>query len=202
MRWNASWTLSQARNAFGLFSNVVGDSVGFIQEHYRLDPKKYKRQVPGLLVVVPNIPDAHRRTDTIVHLLRETIPTLRPGLLGKWTPPPEPPDSWFARYDPPILAREAMGLAQRRAEIEHEECALGLQRDRLQPYKELIRSKDDRLQQIVADVLREAFGFIVADLDAAAPAGSPRGADLLAQRNGFSVLVETKGATNTTEVVP
>jgi hypothetical protein len=198
MRWNASWSLSQARNAFRLFSNVAGDSVGFVQEHYRLDPKKYKGQMPGLLVVLPNIPDVHRRTEAIVHLLRDVIPLLRPGLLGKWTPPPEPPDAWFGRYDPPILARKAMELSQRRAEIEREERALDLYRERLQPYKELIRGKDEHLQQVVANVLRDVFGFEVADLDAAVPAGSPRGADLLAEKNEFSVLVETKGAANTT----
>src|SRR2546428_3279937 len=69
MRWNASWNLPHARNSAGLFSNAMGDSVGFVQEHYRLDPKKYKDQVPGLLVVLPNIVNTHRRTDAIVHLL-------------------------------------------------------------------------------------------------------------------------------------
>src|SRR5207245_10372595 len=66
------------------------------------------------------------------------------------------------------------------------------------PYQERIHGKDDHLKDVVADVLAEVVGFSVNDLDAGIPAGSPRGADLLAQKNGFSVLVEIKGATNTT----
>jgi hypothetical protein len=204
MRWHASWSIQDltrsTKPTFRLFSNVVGDSVGVVQERFRLDPQRFKGHAPGLLVLLPNIVDVQRRAEAVVFLLREVVPVLRPGLLPRWPPPPTPVDEWLAAYDPPGIAARRAELETRRRRAEAgwaaEQEVIDAGRAAIAPYKDLLRLMGDELKNAVAVAFRDGLGFSVADLDDRYPSGQRR-ADLLAERGPFAALIEAKSAGRT-----
>jgi hypothetical protein len=86
MRWDASWDLSQSRNVFGLFANVSGDSVGFVQEYFRLDPERYREQTPGLRAGCSRCPLSVSRESLALRDVREVMSALLSHDAAAWSP--------------------------------------------------------------------------------------------------------------------